>query len=87
MSNALEFHSRAYTSAIKAMTSPEDYQSLRQNAGDVFTGAIAAGADSEAAEEVALYVHSRTELCHQIGHCGGLLIGANEFLKRRGIDD
>lgn len=62
-----------------------DFISLRQSAGDVFAGAVAAGADSDTAREIAVLVHT-TSMRDRIASQGGLLLGALAYFETRGID-
>lgn len=86
MANSPEFNDQAHAAAMEVLIDHDRYGSLRQSAGDVFAGAIAAGADNEAALEVTLLVHTTPDLYRSIPSSGGVLTGARTYLEWRGID-
>jgi hypothetical protein len=75
-----EIKEEVYVAAGKATTDI----SGRHSGGDVFAGAIAAGADNDTAISIALSVHDDPELRRESSL---LLIGATQFLKQRGEAD
>lgn len=80
------FTERARNIAAEALVDRrDDFMSLRQSAGDVFAGAVAAGADSDTAREIAVLVHA-TSMRDRIASQGGLLLGALAYFETRGID-
>ena len=86
MLSSPEFQDQAHAAAMEVLIDRDRYGSLRQNAGDVFAGAVAAGADDEAALEVSLLVHTTPELYRSIPSSGGVLTGALFYLEWRGVD-
>lgn len=73
----------AHAAVMRAVTHPDEFGSMRANAGDCFTGAVAAGADSEAARAVALAIHTDPELRTKVASTGGLMLGALRHLETR----
>ncbi len=76
---------QAHQAVNRGITNPQDFPS-RASSGDCLVGAMAAGADEDAARKIALETHQSPDLRDQLTSSGGLFMGAVGYLTRGEID-